>query len=120
MIKERLIELISIEQFEEFEEYVSKLELEELANALKEINKKQIVPVFTKLPHEISSKVFTMLPADLQAYLVENITDIDFESFSETLLSCHWCPTLLYQYSVLLQQCRAHLRIHYKHALDLQ
>lgn len=86
MIKERLIELISIEQFEEFEEYVSKLELEELANAIKEIDKKQLVPVFTKLPHDIASHVFTMLPADLQAYLVENITDIDFASFSETLL----------------------------------
>ena len=86
MIKERLIELISIEQFEEFEEYVSKLELEELAKAIKEIDKKQLVSVFTKLPHEISSNVFTMLPADIQAYLVENITDVEFVEFSETLL----------------------------------
>ncbi len=86
MVKTKILELFNSEQFEELEDYVSKLEVEELAKALQKISKKIIVQVFSKLPHDIAAKVFTLLASELQTFLVDNITDIDFHGFSEELL----------------------------------
>ena len=40
MVKTKILELFNSEQFEELEDYVSKLEVEELAKALQKISKK--------------------------------------------------------------------------------
>ena len=87
MIAKKLIELYESGKFEEFEEYSSSLELNELTQSIEKLNKKNVASLFVKLLPDIQAKVFINLTQELQEFLIDNITGIDFHHFSEAILN---------------------------------
>ena len=85
MIKQ-IIDHFKNEAFDELAKYVSDIEPEVLANEIKNIDKDLMVLIVSKFPDDVFADIFMILPVDLQDYLVDNITDIVFKTFSEKLL----------------------------------
>ena len=86
MLKKQILELFESGSFEELEKLVQKAELEELVSALTSIDKETLAQVFPKLPEEISADCFLKFDSDLQRYLVDNISDMNFKDISEEIL----------------------------------
>ena len=86
MLKKQILELFESGSFEELEKLVQKAELEELVSALTSIDKEILAQVFPKLPEEISADCFLKFDSDLQRYLVDNISDMNFKDISEEIL----------------------------------
>lgn len=86
MISKKIVELYSSGNYDEFQKYVSDLEPEQLRDAIENIEKPLLVPIISKFPANVFSKVFVLLNSKLQDYLVDNINDFDFKNLSEELL----------------------------------
>lgn len=86
MLKEKIIELFNSQKFDELEEFVEKQDIKELATTLSEIDKNLLLQIFPKLSEKISAEVFVLLSTELQTFLTENISDIEFQAISEELL----------------------------------
>lgn len=86
MISKKIVELYSSGDYDEFQKYVSDLEPEQLKKAIEDIEKPLLVPIISKFPADVFSKVFVLLNSKLQDYLVDNINDFDFKNLSEELL----------------------------------
>lgn len=86
MLKEKIIELFNSQKFDELEELVEKQDIKELAAALSEIDKNLLLQIFPKLSEKISAEVFILFSTELQTFLTENISDIEFQAISEELL----------------------------------
>lgn len=82
----QIIDHFKNEAFDELAKYVSDIEPEVLANEIKNIDKDLMVLIVSKFPDDVFADIFMILPVDLQDYLVDNITDIVFKTFSEKLL----------------------------------
>ena len=85
MVK-KIIQLHKSESFDELVDFVSNIETDVLAKELEKIDNTLLVSIISKFPNDVFVDVFMILPVELQDYLVENITDINFKSFSEDLL----------------------------------
>ena len=81
-----ILKLFEEEKFEEFESLVNDMPKEALNSALLEVDKNELVDIFSKLPVEIAVSQFLMFDDNTKLYLVENIKDIDFIPFSKALL----------------------------------
>lgn len=86
MLKEKIIELFNSQKFNELEEFVEKQDIKELATTLSEIDKNLLLQIFPKLSEKISAEVFVLFSTELQTFLTENISDIEFQAISEELL----------------------------------
>lgn len=86
MLKEKIIELFNSQKFDELEEFVEKQDIKELATTLSEVDKNLLLQIFPKLSEKISAEVFVLLSTELQTFLTENISDIEFQAISEELL----------------------------------
>lgn len=86
MLKEKIIELFNSQKFDELEEFVEKQDIKELATTLSEIDKNLLLQIFPKLSEKISAEVFVLFSTELQTFLTENISDIEFQAISEELL----------------------------------
>lgn len=86
MMSKKIVELYSSGNYDEFQKYVSDLEPEQLRDAIENIEKPLLVPIISKFPANVFSKVFVLLNSKLQDYLVDNINDFDFKNLSEELL----------------------------------
>lgn len=86
MLKEKIIELFNSQKFDELEEFVEKQDIKELATALSEVDKNLLLQIFPKLSEKISAEVFVLFSTELQTFLTENISDIEFQAISEELL----------------------------------
>ena len=82
-----LQEIIDTQNYSALEKYTSTLDKEALFKELSALDQDTLTHVFAKLPEEIAAEQFLLFPTDIQQYLVDNIPDIDFEPFSEELLS---------------------------------
>lgn len=87
MLKEQILKLFKNNEFEKLEKLVKEQDLEILAKTLASLDKEFLVQIFPKLPEEISAEVFVKFPSNLQKYLLENISDYEFQPISEELLS---------------------------------
>lgn len=85
-MSKKIVELYSSGNYDEFQKYVSDLEPEQLRDAIENIEKPLLVPIISKFPANVFSKVFVLLNSKLQDYLVDNINDFDFKNLSEELL----------------------------------
>ena len=86
MLKEKIIELFNSQKFDELEEFVEKQDIKELATTLSEVDKNFLLQIFPKLSEKISAEVFVLFSTELQTFLTENISDIEFQAISEELL----------------------------------
>ena len=86
MLKNQIIELFEAGDFEELAKLVEKTEIEELSAVLSSINKETLALILPKLPEEISADCFLKFDSELQRYLVDNISDMNFKDISEEIL----------------------------------
>ena len=66
MLNKKIIELYESQNFDEFKDYVSSLDVEVLSKELEKIDKPLLVPIISKFPEEKFSDVFVRLPKELQ------------------------------------------------------
>ena len=85
-MKNEILALFEAEKFEELEDFVKSINIDELVIALQEIDKKTLAQVLPKLPADISADCFLKFDADLQRYLIDNISDLSFDEISEEIL----------------------------------
>lgn len=81
-----IIELFKNEQFEELENLAKNADIDELSTELQKIDKELLAEIFPKLPEEISAEVFVKFSSELQYFLTQNISNIEFQDISEELL----------------------------------
>jgi len=86
MISNNIIELFNNEEYEELEKFVSSLDINELAIELQKIDRDLLANILPKLPESISAEVFVKFSSDLQFFLAQNISTIEFKEISEELL----------------------------------
>lgn len=85
-MKNEILALFEAEKFEELEDFVKSINIDELVIALQEIDKKTLAQVLPKLPADISADCFLKFDPELQRYLVDNISDLSFDEISEEIL----------------------------------
>ena len=85
-MKNEILALFDAEKFEELEDFVKSINIDELVIALQEIDKKTLALVLPKLPADISADCFLKFDPELQRYLVDNISDLSFDEISEEIL----------------------------------
>lgn len=86
MLKNQILELFKENNFEELERLVEKSETEELVSAFIELNKEELVQIFPKIPEEVSAECFIKFDKDLQKYLMENVSEMNFKEISQEIL----------------------------------
>ena len=87
MQNNKLLKILDEQQFEEFNSMVSEMTENEIFELLNNLDDEMLIFVFSKLPVEVSAKIFLMFDIKKENYLVENIKDVDFLPFSEELLN---------------------------------
>ena len=85
-MNEEIIHLYENEEFDKLEKLVNDTPIDELAQSLSKMNKDMLVKVLPKLPEDVSAECFLRFKTDLQRYLVDNISDMNFKDISEELL----------------------------------
>lgn len=85
-MKNKILKLFNEKDYTALEKLVQDANIDQLAKELKTIDKETLLDLMPKLPEEISAEVFVRFPNDLQKYLAENISDIEFKEISEELL----------------------------------
>lgn len=85
-MKEQIVNMFDSEEFDKLEKFVYEADISLLTQALISIEKDKLVKILPKLPEEISAKCFLEFPPDLQRYLVDNISDMNFKDISEEIL----------------------------------
>lgn len=86
MLNKQLIELFDSEEFDKIEDIAKSTPVNELAESLKSMDKEKLALIFPKLPEEISAECFLKFDSELQRYLVDNISDMNFKDISEEIL----------------------------------
>ena len=86
MLNKNLIELFDAEEFDKLEDLAKSVSTDELADSLKQMDKDKLALIFPKLPEEISAECFLKFDTELQRYLVDNISDMNFKEISEEIL----------------------------------
>lgn len=83
---QKLILLYNEQNFDEIEKETKDLSDDELHTLLSIIDKDTLIHLLPKLPKQIATTQFILLDSSVKEYLVQNISDIDFQEFSEELL----------------------------------
>ena len=83
----KILKLYKNQDFEKLYSLAQSLTKEELFDELKNINKEQLIHILPKLPTEIAACQFLMFSNDIQNFLVENMSDVDFKTLSEEILN---------------------------------
>lgn len=86
MTNKEIIELVESQKFDELKELLKESDISEICNELEKVEKPILLQIFTKLPSKYTPEIFIGFDKELQDFLVENLSDIDFEEFSKKLL----------------------------------
>lgn len=86
MLKTKIEKLYHSHEFKKLEKLVKNEDINVLAATLEDFDKEFLVQVFPKLPEEVCAEVFVKFSSRLQKYLLENISDYEFQPISEELL----------------------------------
>ncbi len=82
----KIIELYENHDIENLQEQAEQMSEQELFEFLSNLDKDLLAHILPKLPNDIAVQQFLKFDDENKKYLVENISDIDFKPFSETLL----------------------------------
>lgn len=85
-MKEIILALFNDKNFDELQKFVESCETEDLVKALSQIDRDVLVQLFPLLPEDISAECFIKFETDLQKYLVENVSEMNFKDISEEIL----------------------------------
>lgn len=86
MLSEDLLLLYNSEQYDELVKVAQDAEKPQLAAALSKIDRVEASKIFTLLPKELSADIFVLMSPELQRYLIDNISDFNFEPIAEEIL----------------------------------
>ena len=86
MENKNLLDLYEEEKFEEIESYAADKEAKELFEELSKLENEQIAKILPLFPSKLAVETFLLFDSTMQAYLVENISDINFKELSEEIL----------------------------------
>lgn len=86
MLGDKIVELFESEKFDDLDNLVETAEVEELADALSTIDRSLLCKILPKFPEKLSAEVFVRFSVELQRYLTDNISDIEFKPISEEIL----------------------------------
>ena len=81
-----ILELCNNQDWEELEKQAKDMPAKDLQKELEKLEQDQLVHVLPKLPTEIATQQFLLFSPKIQGFLVENISDIAFETFPPELL----------------------------------
>ncbi|HPZ51412.1 MAG TPA: magnesium transporter [Clostridia bacterium] len=84
-MKEHLIELIEQNKFAQVKNTIVQMNEVDIATFLEELERPKLLMVFRLLPKEIAADVFSYFSYEMQAYVVESITDKETESILDML-----------------------------------
>ncbi len=84
-MKEHLIELIEQNKFAQVKNTIVQMNEVDIATFLEELERPKLLMVFRLLPKEIAADVFSYFSYEMQAYIVESITDKETESILDML-----------------------------------
>lgn len=84
MTKE-ILELINKNDYVKAREYLSKMNVVDIAELMEELDNEKLLIVFRILPKEIASDVFSYVSNELQKYIIESITDHEIKSIIDDL-----------------------------------
>ncbi|KEH86191.1 MULTISPECIES: magnesium transporter [Clostridium] len=84
MTKE-ILELINKNHYVKAREYLSKMNVVDIAELMEELDNEKLLIVFRILPKEIASDVFSYVSNELQQYIIESITDHEIKSIIDDL-----------------------------------
>lgn len=84
MTKE-ILELIKKNDYVKAREYLSKMNVVDIAELMEELDNEKLLIVFRILPKEIASDVFSYVSNELQKYIIESITDHEIKSIIDDL-----------------------------------
>jgi magnesium transporter len=84
-MKEHLIELIEQNKFAQVKNTIVQMNEVDIATFLEELERPKLLMVFRLLPKEIAADVFSYFSYEMQAYIVESITDKETESILDLL-----------------------------------
>lgn len=86
MLEEKIVTLFNNGEFDELESLANSIEIDELAKALEKIEKNKLAEIFPNLPEDVSAECFLKFDSELQRFLVDNISDMNFKEISEEIL----------------------------------
>lgn len=84
-MKEHLLELIDQNKFAQVKNTIVQMNVVDIAALLEELERPRLLMVFRLLPKEMAADVFTYFSYEMQAYIVESITDKETESILDML-----------------------------------
>ncbi len=85
-LSKQIYDLYKAENFKELETVIEDEKLEEVVLALENFKLDILCEIFPKLPEEVAAKAFVKLSVELQRYLTDNISSIEFQPISEEIL----------------------------------
>ena len=84
-MNEQLIELIEQNKFAQVKNAIVQMNVVDIAAFLEELERPKLLMVFRLLPKEIAADVFSYFSFEMQAYIVESITDKETENILDML-----------------------------------
>lgn len=85
-MEQKFFELLKNQDIDEFDKRLKEMSDEEIFEELANLDNERLLYVFPKLPANIITSSFFMFSNETKNYLVENISDVEFKSFSEAIL----------------------------------
>ena len=84
-MNELILELISQNKLTEARYELEDMNIVDIAQLFEEIDKHQMIKFFRILPKDIAADVFSYIPAELQAFIIESITDFEIKHIIDDL-----------------------------------
>ncbi|KEI03177.1 magnesium transporter [Clostridium botulinum] len=84
-MKELILDLINKNSYAEARNYLSKMNVVDIAEFMENLDNQKLLIVFRILPKEIASDVFSYVSNELQQYIIESITDKEIKNIIEDL-----------------------------------
>jgi magnesium transporter len=84
-MNEHILELISENKFTEARHQLEDMNIVDIAQLFEEIDQHQMIKFFRILPKDIAADVFSYIPTELQAFIIQSITDFEIKHIMDDL-----------------------------------
>ncbi|EDS77451.1 magnesium transporter [Clostridium massiliodielmoense] len=84
-MRKEILELIEKNEYVKAREYLSKMNVVDIAEFMEELDNERLLIVFRILPKEIASDVFSYISNELQQYIIESINDKEIKTIIDDL-----------------------------------
>ena len=86
MLNKEIEELYKAENYEELEKLISRTPKKELIQTISKLNKDFLLQLFPKISPEQAAEIFVKLDKELQSFLVNELSYVEFKSIANELL----------------------------------